>query len=66
MTVFSSTRSPSSGAILRLRSTSSSTGRSVDSSTSPCAGWECRVSRPYRPIVSATSTSSACGTGKRL
>ena len=31
--------------------------------TSPCAGSLTSWSRPYRSIVSATSTSSACGTG---
>ena len=35
----------------------------VARSTRPCVGCATSCSRPYRSIVSATSTSSACGTG---
>ena len=48
---------------LALRSTSVSTGRSVVTSTSPWVGCFSIRSRPYRSIVSATSTSSPLGTG---
>ena len=65
MTVSSSTRAPSIGAIFLDRMTSSSTARSSACSTSPCTGDVSSRSRPKRSIVSATSTSSACGTGNR-
>ena len=63
MTESSSMRAPSIGATRFERMTSSSTARSDDVSTSPCTGLLASVSRPKRSIVSATSTSSACGTG---
>ena len=65
-TVSSSMRLPSIPWIRLARSTSSSTGRSLEPSTSPCTGCFSRRSRPYLAIVSATSTSSACGTAYRL
>ena len=40
----------------------SSTGRSLETSTRPWIGFFSSRRRPYRAIVSATSTSSACGT----
>ena len=63
MTVSSSRRSPSIGAIFLCRSTSSSTARSMVCITRPCAGWFVSCSRPKRPIVSTMSISSGCGTG---
>lgn len=64
-TVSGSIRAPTSGWIFFERRISSSTGRSVEVRTRPCAGCLVRVSRPYRSIVSAMSTSRACGTGYR-
>ena len=61
--VSSSTRAPSMPASFLLLATSTSTARSSALSTSPCDGSFTSCSRPYRSIVSATSTSSACGTG---
>jgi HK97 family phage major capsid protein len=42
---------------------STTTAGSVEVNTSPCTGWLSSASRPYLAIVSATSTSRACGTG---
>jgi hypothetical protein len=53
------------GAIFFCRTTSSSTARSRLTSANPYAGYLTSWSRPYRSIVSATSTSSACGTAYR-
>ncbi|CAM5299286.1 hypothetical protein STANM309S_04288 [Streptomyces tanashiensis] len=62
-TVSASIRSPTSGCTFFDRRISSRTGRSVVVSTSPCVGCLESVSRPYRAMVSAMSTSSACRHG---
>ena len=59
-------RAPSIGAIRLLRMISSSTARSSARSVSPWAGSLTSCSRPKRSIVSAMSTSSACGTANLL
>ena len=65
MTVSSSMRAPSIGLIFLFREHLVSTARSVVDITRPCAGSLANCSRPNRPIMSTTSISSGCGTGKR-